>query len=117
MLPLFADRFELHVGEALEHLHAMPDNSVDSMVTDPPSGIGFMGAEWDRNRGGFDLWVKWLAEILRESYRVIKPGGHGLIWALPKTSHWTGNAIEQSGFEVRDVVTHLFGSGMPKGRN
>jgi site-specific DNA-methyltransferase (adenine-specific) len=55
-----------------------------------------------------------MSEVMKECYRVMKPGAHGLVWAIPRTSHWTATAIENAGFEIRDVVTHLFGSGFPK---
>jgi hypothetical protein len=84
------------------------------MVTDPPSGIAFMGKAWDRDKGGRDQWIAWLAEIMREALRVLKPGAHALVWAIPRTSHWTATALEDAGFEIRDVVTHHFGSGFPK---
>lgn len=101
-------------GDALDILRCLPNESADSVVTDPPSGIGFMGKEWDSNKGGRDQWVAWLATIMFECRRILKPGGHSLTWALPRTSHWTGFAIENAGFEIRDRVTHLFGEGMPK---
>jgi hypothetical protein len=90
------------------------DESVDALVCDPPAGIGFMGKEWDHHKGGRREWIEWMTEIMRECLRVMKPGAHGLVWALPRTSHWTATALEDAGFEVRDVVTHLFGSGFPK---
>lgn len=74
-----------------------------------------MNKEWDSARGGRDAWVAWLAERLAQCYRVLKPGGHILVWAIPRTSHWTGLAIEDAGFEIRDRVSHLFGTGFPKG--
>jgi site-specific DNA-methyltransferase (adenine-specific) len=92
----------------------MPDGCVDSIVTDPPAGISFMGKSWDGDRGGRDQWVGWMETIMRECLRVIKPGGHILVWALPRTSHWTAWAIESSGFDVRDIIMHIFGSGFPK---
>jgi len=98
-------------------LQKLEENSIDSLVTDPPAGISFMGKEWDSDKGGRDNWVKWFSEIMRECLRVMKPGAHGLVWAIPRTSHWTATAIENAGFEVRDVVTHLFGSGFPKSLN
>lgn len=101
-------------GDALELLRTLPSESIDSIVTDPPAGISFMGREWDHHKGGRDQWVAWLTEITRECLRVLKPGGHALFWALPKTSHWTATAVEDGGFELRDVITHHFGSGMPK---
>jgi hypothetical protein len=57
--------------------------------------------------------VEWLAARLEEALRVAKPGAHALVW-LPRTSHWTGLALHEAGWEVRDVVTHLFGSGVPE---
>lgn len=109
--------YKLLNGDALEQLKRIPKNSVDSVVTDPPAGIGFMGKDWDKDKGGRDEWIKWLSEIMIEVNRVLKPGGHGLVWALPRTSHWTGMALENAGFEVRDVIQYLFGSGFPKSYN
>lgn len=106
-------------GDALELLRTLPDGCVDSVVTDPPAAIGFMGKRnaWDHDRGGRAQWVAWLTEITRECLRALKPGGHALVWALPRTSHWTATAVEDAGFEIRDVITHHFGSGMPKSRD
>lgn len=104
-------------GDALEVLRTIPDASVDACVTDPPAGIAFMGKDWDRDKGGRDAWIAWLAEIMGEVLRVLKPGGHALVWALPRTSHWTATAVEDAGFEIRDVGVHLFGTGFPKSLN
>ena len=73
-----------------------------------------MGKKWDGDRGGRDQWVEWMAGIAREALRVAKPGAHALVWALPRTSHWTATAWENGGWEVRDRVSHLFGTGFPK---
>ncbi len=105
---------ELHRGDAYEVLKGLPDCSVDSCVTDPPAGIAFMGKDWDRDKGGRNDWTDWLTDVMEQVYRVLKPGGHCLVWALPRTSHWTAWAVEDAGFEVRDVVTHHFGTGFPK---
>lgn len=101
-------------GDCLEVLRALEDNSLDALITDPPAGISFMGKDWDSNKGGRDNWIAWMTEVMRECLRVLKPGAHGFVWAIPRTSHWTATALENAGFDVRDVVTHLFGSGFPK---
>lgn len=104
----------IHNGDCLEILPSLPADSFDALVTDPPAGIAFMGADWDKDKGGRDEWVTWLTLVMRESLRVMKPGAHGLVWSLPRTSHWTATALENAGFEIRDCITHLFGTGFPK---
>jgi DNA modification methylase len=101
-------------GDCLDVLRTLPDASVDAVVTDPPAGIAFMGKKWDHDKGGRTAWIAWMAEIAAECLRVLKPGGHALVWALPRTSHWTATAWEDGGFEIRDRVAHVFGSGFPK---
>jgi site-specific DNA-methyltransferase (adenine-specific) len=108
-------KWTLLEGDCLEVLKTLPENSVDAIVTDPPAGIAFMGNDWDRDKGGRDAWVAWMTDVARECLRVIKPGGHALVWAIPRTSHWTGWAWEDGGWEPRDKIVHLFGSGFPKG--
>ena len=100
--------------DCLEALKDLESDSIDSLVTDPPAGISFMGKDWDSNKGGRDQWIDWLTQVMAECFRVLKPGAHGLVWAIPRTSHWTATALENAGFEVRDVITHLFGTGFPK---
>jgi len=104
-------------GDALIELKKFQDDSVDAVITDPPAGISFMGKSWDDDKGGRDYWIAWMQEIMTECNRVLKPGGHALVWALPRTSHWTARAIEDSGFEIRDVLNHIFASGFPKSLN
>jgi hypothetical protein len=101
-------------GDCEVVLRAIASCSVDAVVTDPPAGIGFMGKAWDGDRGGRAQWVAWLASAMRECLRVLRPGGHALVWALPRTSHWTATAVEDAGFEIRDVHHHIFGTGFPK---
>lgn len=104
----------LYLGDCMQVLKELPDDSIDSLVTDAPAGIAFMGKAWDEDKGGRDQWIAWLSSVMKEALRVLKPGAHGLVWAIPRTSHWTATALEDAGFEIRDVVTHLFGQGFPK---
>ena len=106
--------YTLHHGDCLEVLATLPDCSVDAIVTDPPAGIAFMGKAWDRDKGGKTEWVQWMQSVAVRCLRVIKPGGHALVWAIPRTSHWTGDAWEEAGWQVRDKIYHVFGSGFPK---
>lgn len=106
--------FSLLHGDSAQILRTLNSCSFDSMVTDPPAGIGLLGLDWDKDKGGRDQWVAWLTDVMSECHRVLKPGAHGFVWALPRTSHWTATALENAGFEIRDVVTHVFGSGFPK---
>lgn len=110
-------KIKLMTGDALDKLKKIPDNFVDSIVTDPPAGIGFMGKDWDHDKGGRDNWIQWMTDIFTEAKRTLKPGGHCFVWALPRTSHWTATALEDAGFEIRDIITHVFGSGFPKSHN
>jgi DNA modification methylase len=107
-------RWTLHHGDCLAWLRTLPSESVDSVVTDPPAGIGFMGKAWDHHKGGRAEWVAWLASVMAECLRVLKPGGHALVWSLPRTEHWTACAVEDAGFEIRDGVYHLCAQGWPK---
>ena len=103
----------LHLGDCLDVLRDLPADSVDAIVTDPPAGVAFMSRTWD-TYGSRARFVEWLTERLSGALRVLKPGGHALVWSLPRTSHWTAWAVEDAGFEVRDCVLHMFGSGFPK---
>lgn len=98
---------EVIQGDCLEVLRGMPDCSVDAIVTDPPSGINFMNLEFDSDRGGRDNWIAWLTEIMSEALRVIKPGGHALVWSFPRTAHWTATALENAGWEIRDGISSI----------
>lgn len=100
----------IYHGDCLEVLKTFEADSIDAIVTDPPAGISFMNKEWDKSHG----FIPSMTRIFEECIRVLKPGAHGFVWALPRTSHWTATALEDAGFEIRDVVTHLFGSGFPK---
>lgn len=115
-LVIMHDRCALFHGDSAELGTVLPPESVDSIVTDPPAGIEFMGEEWDSDKGGREQWIAWLAELLRPAFAALKPGGHALVWAIPRTSHWTATALELVGFEIRDVHHHIFGTGFPKSR-
>lgn len=147
--------YRLHLGDCLQVLKTFPDNSFDSVVTDPPYGIRFMGKAWDgadiearaarraempshapdagpngghrsvaAEAGKYDLTPKgmlafqaftleWAAECLR----VLRPGGHLLSFASPRTYHHMAVGIEMAGFEIRDQIMWVFGSGFPKSHN
>jgi site-specific DNA-methyltransferase (adenine-specific) len=84
----------------------MPDSSIDSIVTDPPYGLKFMGAKWDAEVPHKTVW--------QECLRVLKPGGHLLAFAGTRTQHRMAVAIEDGGFEIRDMIAWVYGSGFPK---
>ena len=86
----------------------MPDNSVDSVVTDPPYELGFMGKKWDATG------IAYSVEMWREVLRVLKPGGHLLSFGGTRTYHRMACVIEDAGFEIRDQLQWLYGSGFPK---
>lgn len=96
-------------GDCLEQMRTLPDASVDSVVTDPPYGLKFMGKKWDHDVPGVDVW--------KEALRVLKPGGHLLSFGGTRTYHRLVSAIEDAGFEIRDQLQWLFGSGFPKSHN
>ena len=106
--------YTLRHGDCLEVLKGMEAETYTAIVTDPPAGIAFMGKQWDKDKGGRKQWIAWMAEVAAECLRVCKPGAHALVWALPRTSHWTATAWEDAGWEVRDRVAFAFGSGFPK---
>jgi site-specific DNA-methyltransferase (adenine-specific) len=84
----------------------MPDNSIDAIVTDPPYGLAFMGKKWDYDVPSEEIW--------RECLRVLKPGGHLLAFAGTRTQHRMAVRIEDAGFEIRDMIAWVYGSGFPK---
>lgn len=100
------DRFALRLGDCLEVLRAMPDCSVDAVVTDPPYGLAFMGKRWDYDVPSVEIWA--------ECLRVLKPGGHLLAFAGTRTQHRMACRIEDAGFEIRDMIAWVYGSGFPK---
>lgn len=101
--------FELRQGDCLDLLRGMPDGSVDAIVTDPPYGLSFMGKRWDYDVPSVDVWA--------ECLRVLKPGGHLLAFAGTRTQHRMACRIEDAGFEIRDMIAWVYGSGFPKSHN
>ena len=98
--------YQLHLGDCLDVLATLPDNSVDSIVTDPPYGLSFMGKKWDYDVPSVAIWEQCL--------RVLKPGGHLLAFAGTRTQHRMAVRIEDAGFEIRDMIAWVYGSGFPK---
>jgi len=90
-------------GDCIIQLDKLPDNSVDTIITDPPYGLSFMGKKWDYDVPSVAIW--------QECLRVLKPGGTALIFAGSRTQHRMACNVEDSGFELRDCIMWLYGSG------
>lgn len=96
-------------GDCFNVMKGFSDNSVDSIVTDPPYGLSFMGKHWDYDVPGVEVW--------KECLRVLKPGGHLLSFGGSRTYHRMAVNIEDAGFEIRDQIMWVYGSGFPKSLN
>lgn len=96
-------------GDSLEITKQLPDNSIDCIVTDPPYGLSFMGKKWDYDVPSVEIW--------KECLRVVKPGGYLLSFAGTRTQHRMACRIEDAGFEIRDMIAWIYGSGFPKSLN
>jgi DNA modification methylase len=99
----------LLLGDCLDKLKELDDNSIDSIVSDPPYGLSFMGKKWDYDVPSQAIW--------QECMRVLKPGGHLLSFAGSRTYHRMAVRIEDAGFEIRDQIMWVYGSGFPKSHN
>ena len=97
--------------DCVKAMKAMLENSVDSIVTDPPYEFGFMGKSWDSSGIAFNI------EVWQEALRVLKPGGHLIAFSGSRTYHRMAVAIEDAGFEIRDQIMWVYGSGFPKSHN
>jgi len=97
---------KIEQGNCLNVLKAYPDNYFHSIVTDPPYGLAFMGKKWDYDVPSVEIW--------KECLRVLKPGGHLLSFAGTRTQHRMAVNIEDAGFEIRDMIAWVYGSGFPK---
>jgi len=136
MTEFLGGRVTLHAGDCREVIRTLPDNSVDSVVTDPPYALvsiakrfgaegaapakagvyargaaGFMGKKWDTGEAAFAY------EFWTEVLRVLKPGGHVLAFGGTRTYHRLACAIEDAGFEIRDQIGWAYGAGFPKSHN
>jgi len=100
---------ELVLGDCKEKLKELDDNSIDAIVTDPPYGLSFMGKKWDYDVPSIEVW--------QECLRVLKPGGYLLSFAGTRTQHRMAVNIEDAGFEIRDMIAWVYGSGFPKSLN
>ena len=101
----------IYTGDCIDVMKGMPDNSVDSIVTDPPYELGFMGKSWD------STGIANSVEMWSEALRVLKPGGHLLAFSGSRTYHRMAVAIEDAGFQIRDQIMWVYGSGFPKSHN
>ncbi len=110
--PYYRDeQVTLHLGDSLDVLPTLPDASIDAVVCDPPYELGFIGKAWDASGIAYnvDLW--------RQCWRVLKPGGHLVAFGGTRTYHRMTVAIEDAGFEIRDSLHWIYGSGFPKGQD
>lgn len=102
------ENYKLEIGNSKELLKNLLDDSIDAIVTDPPYELRFMGKKWDATGIAYD------AELWRECLRVLKPGGHLLAFSGSRTYHRMAVAIEDAGFDIRDQIMWVYGSGFPK---
>ncbi|EPS1221656.1 DNA-methyltransferase [Burkholderia cenocepacia] len=103
--------YSLHLGDCRDVLKTIADASIDAIVTDPPYELGFMGRDWDRSGIAYDV------SMWAECLRVLKPGGYVLAFGGSRTYHRMACAIEDAGFELRDQIMWIYGSGFPKSKN
>jgi site-specific DNA-methyltransferase (adenine-specific) len=102
-------KIDLYNSECLEKLKSLPDDSIDAVVTDPPYGLSFMGKKWDYDVPSVAIW--------EECLRVLKPGGYVLAFSSSRTYHRMAVRVEDAGFEIRDQLMWIYGSGFPKSHN
>ena len=105
------ERYKIINGNSLEVLDTFEENSIDAIITDPPYELGFMGKKWDSTGIAYNV------ELWKKAYKVLKSGGHLLAFGGTRTYHRIACAIEDAGFEIRDCIMCLYGSGFPKSMN
>ena len=103
--------YKLYYGDMLDMLQVIPENSITSIITDPPYELGFMNRDWDKSGIAFNI------DAWKTCLKVLKPGGHLVAFCGSRTFHRMVCAIEDAGFEIRDVIMWIYGSGMPKSSN
>ncbi len=103
------ENWELHCGDCLDVMRDLPDASIDTIVTDPPYGLKFMGKRWDYDVPSVEIW--------QECLRVLKSGGHLLTFAGTRTQHRMAVNVEDAGFGIRDLIAWVYGTGFPKSHN
>jgi DNA modification methylase len=102
---------DVWLGDCRAEMSRLADCSIDSIVTDPPYELGFMGKSWDATGIAYDI------KVWQECLRVLKPGGHLLAFGGSRTYHRLACAIEDAGFQIRDQIMWVYGSGFPKSLN
>ena len=105
----YSKRYRILEGDSLIQMKRIKSEFVDSIVTDPPYGINFMGKEWDHGVPGVEFW--------EEALRIAKPGAHLLAFGGTRMVHRLAVAIEDAGWEIRDRIHWVYGSGFPKSHN
>ena len=103
--------YKLYYGDMLDMLQVIPENSITSIITDPPYELGFMNRDWDKSGIAFNI------DAWKTCLKVLKPGGYLVAFCGSRTFHRMVCAIEDAGFEIRDVIMWIYGSGMPKSSN
>ena len=101
--------YKITQGDNRNVLKTYPDNYFDSVITDPPYGIDFLGKNWDANTGALETY--------QECLRVLKPGGYLLAFSAARTYHHLAVTVEQAGFEIRDQLMWIYASGFPKAQD
>jgi site-specific DNA-methyltransferase (adenine-specific) len=109
-------RYQLKLGDCIELMRAGKAESVDAIVCDPPYALQFMGKEWDKHKTPLDF-QRWCEAWSREALRVLKPGGHAVVFGGTRTFHRMTCGLEDAGFEIRDCLSWMYGSGFPKSLN
>ncbi len=111
------ERYCIYNADCLEVLRTLGSETVDCLITDPPAGIGLLGIDWDKDKGGKEQWIQWMTQVMEECLRVCKEGSYGIVWAFPRTSHWTAEALDRAGWTIIDKVMHISNQGVPKNNN